>query len=106
VTAIALGHDDLDAELAVFGAGKNSKLDSWMDLAACRGRTAMFYAEDAFSERLAVAVCARCPVRAECLADAVAVELVTGIIHGVRAGFTQAERRAQVVIRSQLPSGR
>jgi hypothetical protein len=84
VTTIALDHRELE-------------LDSWEDLAACRGRTALFYAEDSFSARLAVAVCARCRVRAECLADAVAVELVTGV-YGVRGGLTPAERRARLPV--------
>jgi WhiB family redox-sensing transcriptional regulator len=76
-------------------AARHPELDSWEDLAACHGRTPLFYAGDAFSNRLAVAVCNRCPVRGECLADALAVEAITGV-YGVRGGLTPAERCALV----------
>jgi hypothetical protein len=64
----------------------------WVASAACHGRTALFYAEDPFSQRLAVMLCRRCPVRQECLAEVQALEQ-PGMRYGVRAGFTAAERK-------------
>lgn len=65
---------------------------SWCDRAACRGRTALFFAEDQFSQRVALAVCRGCAVRAECLADVMATE-PRGVRYGVVAGLTPAQRR-------------
>lgn len=44
-------------------------------------------------DQAAKAVCARCPVSAECAAHA----LATGEPHGVWGGFTQAERRRLLI---------
>lgn len=66
----------------------------WWTAAACRGRSSLFFADDAFSERLALAVCRGCAVRQECLADVMATE-VPGQRYGVVAGLTAAQRRGQ-----------
>jgi hypothetical protein len=59
-----------------------------LEAAACRGRpTAWWYPRqgDAFAGRFAKAVCRGCPVRGECLADAIAVE-ADGFVFGIRGG--------------------
>jgi hypothetical protein len=66
---------------------------SWTDRARCLGRTSLFFATDELSERLAVAVCARCPVRRQCEADVRATE-PGGVRHGVVAGYTPEQRRS------------
>lgn len=66
---------------------------AWCDRAACKGRTSLFFAEDPFSQRVALAVCRGCAVRAECLADVLATE-ARGVRYGVVAGLTAAQRRA------------
>lgn len=72
--------------------------ESWRYAAACRGEDpALFFAPSYFEKRrekeareaLAKAVCARCPVRMECLDHA----LVTRETHGVWGGFNEMERR-------------
>jgi len=65
---------------------------SWLEDAACRGRTAWFYPEprpgpNGTDYSAALTLCARCPVSDECLDDA----LATGDIHGVRGGYTPDE---------------
>lgn len=74
----------------------NARLDvgrvgAWWDSAACKGRGDLFYATDQFSQRLAVAVCRSCAVRAECLADAMATE-PPGPRFGVIGGLTAEQR--------------
>jgi WhiB family redox-sensing transcriptional regulator len=66
---------------------------TWPADAACRGRTRLMYATDPFSERLALAVCRSCPVRAECLDDCRATEDPANR-YGVCAGLTATERKA------------
>lgn len=64
---------------------------NWRAQAACRGAdTALFYREGACRE--ARAYCARCPVTAECLDDALTVGPRDD--YGVRAGTGSIERRA------------
>ena len=55
----------------------------------------MFFAEDRFSLRLAKAICASCPARVECEAEAQAMESVATNRwrFGVRAGQAPDERR-------------
>jgi WhiB family transcriptional regulator, redox-sensing transcriptional regulator len=70
----------------------------WQDAAACRGRdVVLFYGyegergpEKAAREVRAKAVCASCPVAAECLAHATAHRE-----HGIWAGETEDERAAR-----------
>ncbi len=64
--------------------------ESWMDEAACRGRSPeLFYANDEVLLRAAVQVCSSCPVRRQCLEYA----LSYGIEDGVWGGRTERERR-------------
>lgn len=64
---------------------------TWSEHAACKGRTALFFpvGEDPESYKPALAICAVCPVRDECLADA----LAKGEMDGVRGEMTPADRR-------------
>jgi hypothetical protein len=72
------------------GAGRD-----WRDRAACRGSTdaeLFFPTAEAGPERAkqvaaAKAICARCPVRAECLAEAARIP------YGICGGLTESERR-------------
>lgn len=63
----------------------------WADHGACRGLDPdLFFPEKAGAEiRFAQAVCARCPVIAECREWGILHE-----IHGIWGGLTQNERRA------------
>lgn len=77
----------------------------WRDRAACRGRVCVpeddvWFAPDGeraddpqarARERVAKRVCARCPVRVDCLAFA----LATGQQHGVWGGLSGAELAAR-----------
>lgn len=49
-------------------------------------------------EREALAVCARCPVRAECLEAELAIDVRRGSwnVHGVRGGMGEEDRKALV----------
>lgn len=61
----------------------------WRDLAACAGEDPdLFYPEPGGSVKPAKQICAGCPVRAECLEDA----LKTGDRFGVRGGLSERER--------------
>ncbi|GAA4553220.1 WhiB family transcriptional regulator [Amycolatopsis samaneae] len=68
----------------------------WQEEAACRNEDPELFfpisevGPGARQTRHAQAVCARCPVRAECLSHA----LRNGLDHGVFGGTTAAERRA------------
>ena len=68
--------------------------DRWLDAAACRGMDPdLFHPERGGRETAlaAKAVCATCPVTAECLADALRWSGNYDI--GVRGGMTALERR-------------
>jgi hypothetical protein len=57
--------------------------------------TSWWYADERTHEcQTALAVCAECGVRDECLADAAAVESDPSLIVGVRGGLTATARRA------------
>jgi WhiB family redox-sensing transcriptional regulator len=73
----------------------------WQHLAACRGADASyFFAPNYFEKRseklareaVAKAVCARCPVRPECLEFALSVNDP----HGIWGGLNEMERRALI----------
>lgn len=71
----------------------------WQLVASCRGRDELFFhphgeREPMRSEREAAAksVCARCPVRRECLVQA----LESQEPYGVWGGMTETEREAQL----------
>jgi len=64
--------------------------DDWRRSAACRDEDPeLFFPVKATQSREARAVCARCPVRAECLTDALAQNRV----YGVWGGTTEQGRR-------------
>lgn len=71
-------------------------MTNWRDRAACLGLDPELFfpvsdvGPGAVQTAAAKAVCARCPVRAECLADA----LDAGNDYGVWGGLTEDERRA------------
>lgn len=61
----------------------------WADRAACEGQPgSMFFPGPGDSNAPAKAVCARCPVRADCLEFAVA----TSQHHGIWGGLSERER--------------
>lgn len=65
---------------------------AWRDLAACLDVPTWVFYEG--PEEEAVAVCRRCPVTVECLADADARESRSSTF-GVRGGLTEAGRLAR-----------
>lgn len=72
-------------------------MTDWLDRAACRGRpTDWWYPGqgDRFTQRVAVMVCRGCPVRAECLAEALAAEASATYQFGIRGGLTAEARVA------------
>jgi WhiB family redox-sensing transcriptional regulator len=78
---------------------QNDWANGWQHLAACRGEDSTpFFAPGYFERRseknareaVAKAICARCPVRPECLEFALTIR--EG--HGVWGGLNEMERRA------------
>jgi hypothetical protein len=66
---------------------------SWVEQAACRGRdTHLWFSGDRHEQDLALAICHRCRVQVECLAEAVELEADGTYHHGVRGGLTAAQR--------------
>jgi WhiB family transcriptional regulator, redox-sensing transcriptional regulator len=64
----------------------------WWHDAACKGMdVSLFFPANNCGQgfRTAMALCASCPVRVECLDDAIATETT----HGIRGGFTASERK-------------
>ena len=61
----------------------------WRAGALCRGRGELFFANDTFSEHVAVALCRRCRSRTPCLAEALATDAL-----GIWAGTNYAQRQA------------
>lgn len=77
----------------------------WRDRAACLGKPMAWWYGDQFMSRVAVAVCKSCPVRRECLADALDEEGGGGSRierHGIRGGMTPPQRAA---LGNQLVTG-
>jgi hypothetical protein len=72
------------------------RVGAWTDRAACRGQTALMFSPDEFSQRLAVTLCRRCPVVAECRADVTAFEArgaeAGGAVYGVVGGLLPEQR--------------
>jgi WhiB family redox-sensing transcriptional regulator len=67
---------------------------SWVELAACRGRpTSIWFSTRPFEQHAARTICRSCPVRARCLAEALAEETGEAFSFGVRGGLSAAERR-------------
>ena len=64
----------------------------WWDHAACRGvDLGIFYSPDSTGQ--ALAICARCAVRDQCLADALSHEARSPYAFGISGGLTARERR-------------
>lgn len=68
---------------------------SWRDRAACRnqGISIFFAKRTSAAGREAVAICAGCPVRERCLADAISTEKIR---LGIRGGMGPYERDEHV----------
>jgi WhiB family redox-sensing transcriptional regulator len=67
----------------------------WRDHANCIGRpTRWFFASERWRElnELALAICAGCPVRLECLEDALDFEVGYRVTFGVRGGLLASDR--------------
>jgi WhiB family transcriptional regulator, redox-sensing transcriptional regulator len=71
------------------GIGIAALPGDWTELAECTGLTDLFYPERGDDVTAAKAVCAGCPVKAECLEFAV----VNGEAWGVWGGTSERERR-------------
>lgn len=67
---------------------------SWMDLAECLGSRIEFVSDSADEAAAAQQVCARCPVRSDCLEYAVRWQ-----VRGVWGGLTEQQRRAMAAAR-------
>ncbi len=82
--------DEERALIAIHEAGH------WWQSARCR-RTdpEVFFPEKGKPTRPAKSICARCPVRAECLEEA----LAAGYVAGVWGGLSAQERRPMLVAR-------
>ena len=71
-------------------------MSDWWDSAVCaQTDPELFFPEKGLRPREAKAVCARCPVRAECLEDA----LTQDRVYGVWGGTTERERRKLTTLR-------
>ena len=71
----------------------------WRDLAAClHTDPESFFPEASNADAYARRVCACCPVRAECLEDALAP--AQDRQHGIRGGLSANQRRALLVKRN------
>lgn len=79
-----------------------SWIDDWPAHAACRGMDPDRLFVQGAAQNRAKSVCASCPVRAECLADA----LDNAIEFGIWGGMTERERRALLRRRSDVISWR
>ena len=68
--------------------------DHWRDLAACAGRTDLeWFPHRHVRSPKALEVCSDCPVREDCLADA----LEDGVDqHGIRGGLTELQRLGMI----------
>lgn len=65
---------------------------TWRHSAACRGMDpALFYPDKGVGHRIAKRTCAACPVRRECLQDALETDETR---HGLRGGLTPRQRQA------------
>lgn len=66
----------------------------WRDSAICKGTDQTIWFPDAEDSRIAYqkarAICSKCPVRQECLDDAIATDELT---HGFRGGMKPKERQ-------------
>lgn len=77
-------------------------IDDWTSLAACRGSEPDELFVPGAAQNRAKAVCLGCPVRTECLADA----LDNRTEFGIWGGMTERERRALLRRRPDVGSWR
>ena len=77
-------------------------IDDWTSLAACRGSEPDELFVPGAAQNRAKAVCLGCPVRTECLADA----LDNRTEFGIWGGMTERERRALLRRRPEVQSWR
>lgn len=89
MTARSEGRPKTSGRPRVGGRPRASDEDEWMLHANCRGMGDKLFPEAA-AQRSARSICAKCPVRRECLA----VALDDRIEWGVWGGMTERERRA------------
>lgn len=69
---------------------------SWLDQAACKGKpTSLFFIEKGDSYDVARTLCSTCPVREECLEDALSWE-TQGQRNGFVGGLSPEERDHEV----------
>lgn len=71
---------------------------SWVDQAACAGMPTHWWFPEPHSDKLhkarALRICGRCPVTAQCLAEAVRLETATQQ-HGIWGGTTPQDRQTE-----------
>jgi hypothetical protein len=78
-------------------------VDDWRRQALCRGANAsLWYSTRVADIRSAQEVCARCPVSAPCLRDALATESTLEGVFGIRAGTLPDERKRLIRRRKRL----
>lgn len=65
---------------------------AWRARAACVGMTSTMFAEDEIGQARALAICAGCGVRRECLDEAREIEATGYNTMGVRGGLTPEQR--------------
>jgi hypothetical protein len=73
---------------------------AWVHQAACRGTPVRWWFPergDPFAGQVALTICRSCPVRVDCLAEAIRLESDQWQAHGIRGGLTAGERRALIV---------
>lgn len=75
---------------------------AWHAQAACRGATALFFPNRGENIRNQRHICDECPVRTQCLDQALAF----GEHHGIWGGHTERERRRIRVANGNRPGGR
>lgn len=81
-------------------AGRRGWADEWAPLAACRRAEPDALFVQGAAQQQAKVICQRCPVVAECLADA----LDNRTEFGVWGGMTERERRAILRRHPNIPS--
>jgi WhiB family redox-sensing transcriptional regulator len=66
----------------------------WQDYASCAGAGKLFFSTRKEDVREAKRICARCPVKTECLDEALQLETSANSVFGVRGGMDDHERKA------------
>ena len=87
-----------DDEVGSFVRALVDAQPAWRRAALCRSQPlAIFFPARGQSSKPALAVCGPCPVKADCLAEAIAEELDFGVRGGLTARARVAARKAQAV---------